>query len=125
MAWTVFPAGASRSTALRKDELLVAMALHVAADHGSVKDVQGCKQAGGSVPFVIMGHGSGASFLHRQAGLGAVESLDLALLVDGQDDGVRRRIDVEADDVAQLVDEFRVLGQFELADAMRLKPMRP
>src|SRR6516165_7383557 len=28
------------------DELLVAMALHVAADHGSVKDVQGCKQAG-------------------------------------------------------------------------------
>jgi hypothetical protein len=38
----------------------------------------------------------------------------LALPVDGQDDGVRRRIDVEADDVAQLVDEFRIGGELEL-----------
>ena len=42
----------------------------------------------------------------RQAGLGAVERLDLALLVDRQHDGVGRRIDVEADDVAQLGDEL-------------------
>jgi len=43
----------------------------------------------------------------RQAGLGTVERLDLALLVDGQHDGVGRRIDVEADDVAQFGDELR------------------
>jgi len=40
-----------------------------------------------------VGHGSGPALFQRPAGLGAVERLDLALLVDGKDDGVRRRID--------------------------------
>jgi hypothetical protein len=40
MAWTSLPAGTSASTALRKaDELLMAMALHVAADDGAVEHV--------------------------------------------------------------------------------------
>ena len=77
------------------------------------------------MPLVIVGHRSGAALLQGQAGLGAVERLDLALFVDGKDDRVRRRIDVEADDVAQLVDEFGVLGQLELPDAMRLEPVSP
>jgi hypothetical protein len=125
MAWTVLPAGTSRSTAFEEtDELLVAMALHVAADHGSVEDVHGGEQGGRSVPLVIMGHRSSTALLHRQPGLGAVERLDLAFFVDGQDHGVRRRIDVETDDVAQLVDEFRVLGELELANAVGLQPMR-
>ncbi len=41
----------------------------------SVEDVHRREQGGGPVPFVMMGHCSSASFLHRQAGLGAVESL--------------------------------------------------
>ena len=72
------------------DELLMAMALHVAADHGSVEDVHGREQSGRSLTLVIMGHWSGAAFLHRQPRLGAVERLDLAL--DGQDHGVHRGI---------------------------------
>jgi hypothetical protein len=28
------------------------------------------------VPLVIVGHGSGAALLHRQAGLGAIKRLD-------------------------------------------------
>jgi hypothetical protein len=52
--------------------------------------------------LVIMGHGAGAALLHGQAGLGAVERLDLALLVHRQHDRMRRRIDVEADHVLQL-----------------------
>jgi hypothetical protein len=52
--------------------------------------------------------------LQRQTGLGAVESLDLALLVDREDDGMRRRIDIKPDDVAQLGDELRVGRQLEL-----------
>jgi hypothetical protein len=54
-------------------------------------------------------------------GLGTVERLDLALLVDREDDGVGGRIDVEADDVAQLGNEPRVGGELELLDPMRLK----
>jgi hypothetical protein len=50
--------------------------------------------------------------------------LDLALLIDRQHDGVGRRIDVEADDVAQFVDELRVVGQLELAPAVGLQAVR-
>jgi hypothetical protein len=37
--------------------------------------------------FVVVGHRPGAAFLHRQTGLSAVERLDLALLINGEDDG--------------------------------------
>jgi hypothetical protein len=35
----------------------------------------------------------------------AVDRLNLALFIDGQDDGVRWRIDIEPSHVAQFVDE--------------------
>ena len=60
----------------------MAMALHVAANHGSVEHVEGREQRCRAVALVIMGHGSKAALLQRQARLGAVERLDLALLVN-------------------------------------------
>ena len=102
----------------------MAVALHVAADDGAVEHVERGEQRGGAVALVVVGHGAEPPLLHRQAGLGAVERLDLALLVDRQHDGVRRRIDVEADDVAQLVDELRIVGELELPPAVRLQPVR-
>jgi len=109
----------------KADELLMAMTLHIAAHHGSVEDVHGRKQRCRSVPLVIVDHRSGAALLRRQPGLGSVEDLDLALFVDGQNHGVRRRIDVEADHIAQLLDEFGIPGKLELANAMGLQPMGP
>ena len=103
----------------KANELPVSMALHVAADHGSVEDVHGRKQGGRAVPLVVMDHRSGAALFQ----LAAVERLDLALFVDAEDDGVRRWIDIEADRVAQLADKFGVLGKLELANAMGLQPM--
>ena len=55
------------------------VALHVAADDRAVEDVEGGEQGGGAVALVVVGHGAGAPLLHRQARLGAVERLDLAL----------------------------------------------
>ena len=60
------------------DELLVAMALHVAADDSAIEGVKGCEQRGGAVTFVVVRHRSGAARLHRQPRLGPVERLDLA-----------------------------------------------
>jgi len=118
---------ASRNLALdgveEADDLLMPVALHIAADHGSVEHVHRREQGGRPVALVVVGHGSGAALLEGQAGLGSVERLDLALLVDRKDDGVRGRIDVEPDDVAHLVDEGRIIGQLELPDPMRLEPM--
>lgn len=106
------------------DELLMAMALHVPADDCAVDHVEGGEQGGGAVALVVVRHRAEPPLLHRQAGLGTVERLDLALLVDRQHDGVGWRIDVEADDVAQLVDEFRIVGELELAPAVGCEAMR-
>ncbi len=75
--------------------------------------------------FVVVGHRSGAARLHRQTGLGAIERLYLALLIDRENDRMGGRIDIEADDVAQLVDKLRVGGELELFHSMRLQSMRP
>ena len=103
------------------DELLMAMALHVAADHLAVENVHRGEQGRRAVPLIVVRHGSGATLLERQSGLRAVKRLNLALFVDRQDDGVRGRIDIEPDDVAQFVDEARIVGQLELAHPVRLQ----
>ena len=55
------------------DELLMAMAGHVAADDRAVEHVERGEQRGGAVALVVVGHGAEPPLLHRQAGLGAVE----------------------------------------------------
>ena len=40
------------------------------------------EEGGDAVALIVMGHGSGAAFLHGQAGLGAVKRLNLALFVN-------------------------------------------
>jgi hypothetical protein len=42
---------------------------------------------------------------HRQGRLLAIECLDLALLIDAEDEGSVRRVKVKADNIAYLVDE--------------------
>ena len=68
-------------------------------------------------------HGAETPLFHGQARLGTVEGLDLAFLVDGQDDGVGGRIDVEANDIAQLADEIGIVGELELSVAVGLQAM--
>jgi len=92
------------------DEFLMPMALHVAADNGAVENIERGEQRGRAVALVIVRHRSGATRLHRQSRLGAIESLDLALLVDREDDGVGGRVDIETDHIPELVGE---LGSFD------------
>src|SRR5258708_14230428 len=84
------------------DELLMAMALHTPADHLTFEHVEGRKERGGTVTLVIMGHGSGAALLYRHAWLGTVQPLDLALLLDGQSHGMRRRVPLRSGDAPHL-----------------------
>src|SRR6202162_5451253 len=96
----------------KADKFLMAMAVHAAADHFAFKHVERGEESGRAVALVIMGHCSGPTLLHGQSGLGAVKRLDLALLVEGQDDGMSRWVGVEANHVAQLVDKPRIVGEF-------------
>ena len=101
------------------DELLMPVALHVAADHRAVQHVERGEQRRRAVPDVVVGHRPGPTLLHRQPGLGAVERLDLALFVDRQHDGMGGRIDVEADDIAELLGELGVVGELECLHPVR------
>ena len=93
------------------------MALHIASDHVSVDLVEGGKQYCGTVALVVVGHCSSTSLLQGKTRLSAIESLNLDLFIDG----VRGRIDVEADHIAQFVDEHRIVREFELANPMWLE----
>ena len=106
------------------DELLVTMALHTSANDLAFEDIESSEQRRCAMALVVVGHRAGSAFLHRQAGLGAVERLDLRLFVDREDDGMAGRIDIKPDNIAQLVDELRVVGKLELVDPVRLETMR-
>ena len=61
----------------------------------------------------------------RQERLGPVQRLDLRLLVDAQDHGALRRMEIQPDDIPHLLDEKRVARQLEGLDPMRLEGERP
>ena len=103
------------------EELLVAVSLAAPGDHLAGGDVEGGEQGGGAVADVVVGDALDVSEPHGQHRLGAVERLHLALLVDAQHQGVVRRVEVQADDVAHLVDEEGVAGELEGFAAVRLQ----
>ena len=107
----------------KPDELLMAMALHALANHLALKDIERREQGGDAMALVIMGYGASAPLLHRQTRLGAIKRLNLALLIDRQDNGVVGRIDVEADDLVQFGGKLRIVGQLELTHPVRLEAM--
>jgi hypothetical protein len=67
---------------------------------------------------------AGAALLHRQAGLGTVESLDLAFFIDAQDQRFVRGMEIEPDDVLDFGGEVFVARDLERLNEMWLQPMR-
>ncbi len=106
------------------DELLMAMALHVAADDSTFEDIERGEKGRGAMALVVVGHGAEPPLLQGQARLGAVKGLDLRFLIERQHDGMGWRIDIEPDHVAQFGDEVRIVRELELPIAVRLKPVR-
>jgi hypothetical protein len=96
------------------DEFEVTVMLYAPADHRPIEHAEGGEQggvppafAGQAVALVVVRHGLAAPGLDRQSGLGAVERLDLAFFVERECHGMRRRIDVEADDIIHDHHEMR------------------
>jgi hypothetical protein len=63
-----------------------------APDDHAVKHVERGEQGGRAVALVVVRHRPAFAWLQREAGLAAVKSLDLALLVDRDDDRMVRRV---------------------------------
>ena len=85
------------------------------------RDLQRRVQARRAVALVVVGHPRGLAGLHRQRRLGAIERLDLGLLVDAEHQRALRRSQVEPDDIDDLLGQLRVLGELKRADLMRLE----
>jgi len=105
----------------KTNKFLVPVPRHAIADHFSIQHAEGSEQRRRSVTNVIMRHSSAAAFLHRQPRLRSVERLDLAFLVDTQNQGFFRRIQIQAHDVTQLLDKTLVSTEFEGFDPMGLQ----
>jgi len=107
------------------DELLMSVALHAAADDLALEHVEGGEQHGRAVALVVVGHCPATTGLQRQARLRSVECLDLRFFVGAEHDGMRRRIDIEPDDVPEFRHELGVVRQLELTHPVRLQAVRP
>ena len=97
---------------------------HASSDDAAVQHVQSREQRRGAVTLIVMGHRAGAALLHRQAGLGTVESLDLAFFIDAQDQRFVRGMEIEPDDVLDFGGEVFVARDLERLNEMWLQPMR-
>ena len=84
--------------------------------------VESSEQRGRAVALVIMGHRPAAAGLQRQAQLGAVERLDLRFLIEAEHDGVRRRVDIEPNDVACSDTGTRSSSAFSTRSRPRSRP---
>ena len=92
----------------KAQELSMPMARQASSNDCAIQHIQRREQGGGAVSLVVVGHGAGAPLLHGQAGLGAVEGLDLALFVNAENQRLVRRTEIEPDYVLYFGGEVRV-----------------
>src|ERR1700722_2841484 len=90
-------------------------------EHCAIEYVQGGEQVGGAGTNEVVRDAFDVAESHRQHGLRAFERLALALLVHAQYQCVLRWAQVQADHVAQLLDEELIGREFEAFAAMRLQ----
>ena len=92
-------------------------------DYGAARIERG-KQGRCSMAHVIMGAALSNSRRQRQHRLRAVQGLDLALLIHTKHHRLGRRLEIQAHDIADLLNEQRIGGELERFASMRLKPKR-
>ena len=88
--------------------------------------LQGGKQGGGAVPDVVMGAAGSQARAQRQHRRGPVQGLDLGFLIDADHDRVVRRVQAQANDIADLGFQLRVGAELKRLDPVRLDlPLAP
>ncbi len=92
---------------------LVAMPPHARADDRSIQRVQRSKERGGSIALVVMRHRGAVAARERKPRLGSIQRLDLALLVQAEDDRVLGRVQIETDDFFEFLGESRIVAHLE------------
>ncbi len=91
------------------------------AQHRPSPHIQRRKQRGRPIPDIIMGSPLHLSGPHRQNRLFPIQSLNLRFLIDTQNQGSIRRVQVEPHNIPNLLNKKRILGQLESFRTMRLQ----
>ena len=104
-------------------ELLMSVPGITLADHPTFDDLQGGKQRRGAVSMVVVRVRATTPEFERQTGLGAIQSLNLTLLIDAQHDRVLRGRQVDPDHIGELLQKLRITGELEAFAQMRLQPV--
>jgi len=91
-------------------KLTAAMALLAGADDLAVENMECGKQSCGAVALVVVCLPFWQAGPQRKNGCGAIQCLNLAFLINTQDQSAVRRIQIQAYDVAHFFLEARILG---------------
>jgi hypothetical protein len=94
-------------------------------DHMAGCNVEGCVQVGGAVAFVVVGLALRDTGHHRQNRGSPIQRLDLGLLIDTEHNRGVGRVEIQADNVADLVDELGIGLQLEIVDKVGFETERP
>ena len=99
----------------------MSMTGHAFCDDVPFENFDGGEQRRGPVSLVVVRHRPATPFFDGKARLGAIESLNLGLLVDTENEGVRGWVEVEPHHIDHFCDEVGIVTQFEGSHPMRLK----
>ena len=89
------------------------------SDHAAVECIERRQERRRAVALLVVRHRLAASLLERQAGLRAIESLDLRFFGAGEDQRVFGQREVESDDIVEFCGATGVVAELESVDAMR------
>ena len=96
---------------------VLALSLNLCRRH-----VQGCKQLGGAVPFIVMRPPSDLVRPHGQLRLTAVQRLHLRLLIHAKHHGILRRVRVQTHNIDEFLPELGIIGLGERSNSMGAQP---
>ena len=103
----------------------MAVLRHTGPNHRSIQRIQRREESRRPIAFVVVGHGASTPWDKRKSRLGSVQRLDLALLVNREDQRVLRRVHIQSNDVVQLFQELRIPAHLEGAGQVRLEAVTP
>jgi len=101
----------------------VAMARKTGGNNMPFHHIQGRKQGGGAMSLIVMGHRFPAPLLERESRLGAIQSLDLTLLIDAEDERMFGGIQIQSHHVIEFLEELGILAELEGSHQVGFEPM--